>query len=107
MSYPGETSLNIIHPTLTGVGANLNMSNCIETPTIMDVGGFKLEKVYYNCPTISSGETDGVGNRLEMDCNIVFNNIPDNVDPEKPYYTSFGVAIYDTATEQVSKLLYY
>ena len=100
---PGETCLNIIHPNVTEIGPNFGslISDVVNEPTVMDVGGLKLEKMLYNFDTVATGSAEGAGNRLVFDYDIAFNNIHENVDASNEYFVTSGVAIYNAAGDQV------
>ena len=100
---PGETCLNIIHPNVTEIGPNFGslISDVVDEPTVMDVGGLKLEKMLYNFDTVATGNAEGAGNRLVLDYDVAFNNIHENVDASSEYFVTSGVAIYNAAGDQV------
>ena len=100
---PGETCLNIIHPNVTEIGPNFGstISDFVDEPTVMDVGGLKLEKMLYNLDSVATGTADGAGNRLVLDYDVAFNNIHENVDASNEYFVTSGVAIYNAAGDQV------
>ena len=98
---PGETCLNIIHPNVTDIGHNFITNDIVDEPTVMDVGGLKLEKMVYKFESIATGNAEGSGNRLVIDYDVAFNNIHENVDASSEYFVTSGVAIYNAAGDQV------
>ena len=104
---PGETCLNIIHPNVTDIGHNFGsiINDIVDEPTVMDVGGLKLEKMVYKFESIATGNAEGSGNRLVIDYDVAFNNIHENVDASSEYFVTSGVAIYNAAGDQVMEKL--
>ena len=96
---------------MTEIGPNFGslISDVVDEPTVMDVGGLKLEKMLYNFESVATGNAEGAGNRLVLDYDVAFNNIHENVDASNEYFVTSGVAIYNAAGDQVRilKILHY
>ena len=90
---------------MTEIGPNFGslISDVVNEPTVMDVGGLKLEKMLYNFESVATGNAEGAGNRLVLDYDVAFNNIHENVDASNEYFVTSGVAIYNAAGDQVIK----
>ena len=88
---------------MTEIGPNFGnfISDVVDEPMVMDVGGLKLEKMLYNFDSVATGNAEGVGNRLVLDYDVAFNNIHENVDASGEYFVTSGVAIYNAAGDQV------
>jgi hypothetical protein len=94
--------LNIAKPSLS-IGENFGGTNHSSRPTVMDVGGFKFERIKHSFPSISNDNSEGLGNRLKLDYSIVFNNVPEHMQPVARYVTSAGVTVYDAITNGVRR----
>jgi hypothetical protein len=60
-----------------------------------------MEGMTYSFPSIATNQTDGAGNRFRLDYDVVFNNVPENVNPAGSYFISAGLAVYDSGSDEV------
>ena len=58
-----------------------------------------MERVKYEFDYVNSNQTDGVGNRINLDYDVIFSNIQNNIYEGGKYYVSSGVAVYNTQDE--------
>ena len=101
LAEPGRTALNVIRPNISTMGPHFVYTDAETIPTVMDVGGFKMERTQYMFDAISTDEDDGAGNRIQLDYDIAFNNIFSNVIDLDTYYITSGMTIYDEETNEV------
>ena len=52
-----------------------------------------MEQARYDLKFVNNNQSDGIGNRINFDYNIVFSNAFNNVYNSHKYYASSGVAI--------------
>ena len=48
---------------------------------------------------VNSNQSDGVGNRINIDYDVIFSNIQNNIYEDGKYYVSSGVAVYNSEDE--------
>ena len=62
-----------------------------------------MERMKYDFNFLNSNQSDGIGNRISLDYDVIFSNIQNNIYENGKYYVSSGVAVYNSK-EEVAKL---
>ena len=53
---------------------------------------------------VNSNQSDGVGNRINIDYDVIFSNIQNNIYEDGKYYVTSGVAVYNSEDEVLHSL---
>ena len=112
---PGKTSLAIGNSSVIAIGDHSQVVWWQDEKEWLDVGGnqvkyppsfhsglmimFQYERVRYDFNYVNSNQSDGVGNRINIDYDVIFSNIQNNIYEDGKYYVSSGVAVYNSEDE--------